>query len=237
MGIETEVGGVSAVDRKHQRLADHVIDELLSQIRNGSSLPGQRLPPEPELAKQLGVSRGTLREATIELSRMGYLDVRQGIGTFVTVPDRRAVLRPFKTLLLEVPRLRGELLQFRRIIEPEVAALAAANATEQDVARLRGLVSKQQTMASKNRRTHKADANFHRELARIADNSLVLDFLDALREVFEEHRYEGPTDVTVEQHAAIVDAIAAGDEEAARRAAAKHLDWVMSGALADDFIV
>lgn len=237
MGIEAEVGGVSAVGRKHQRLADHVIDELLSQIRNGSFRPGQRLPPEPELAKQLGVSRGTLREATMELSRMGYLDVRQGIGTFVTVPDRRAVLRPFKTLLLEVPRLRGELLQFRRMIEPEVAALAAANATEQDVARLRDLVAKQQATASKNRRTHKADAHFHRELARIADNSLVLDFLDALREIFEEHRYEGPTDETVHQHAAIVDAIAAGDEGAARRAAAEHLDWVMTGALADDFIV
>ena len=91
--------GVAGIGRKHQRLADVVIDELLAKFRSGALEPGERLPPEPELAKQLGVSRGTLREATMELSRMGYLDVRQGAGTFVTVPDRRAVLRPFKTLL------------------------------------------------------------------------------------------------------------------------------------------
>jgi len=92
------------------------------------------------------------------------------------VPDRRAVLRPFKTLLLEVPRLRGELLQFRRIIEPEVAGLDAGKATQQDVARLRDLVARQEEATSLNRRTHKLDASFHRELARIADNQLVLDF-------------------------------------------------------------
>ena len=118
-----------------------------------------------------------------------------------------------------------------------VAGLAAGKATPQDVARLRDLVARQEEAASLNRRTHKLDASFHRELARIADNQLVLDFLDALREILEEHRYEGPMGETVQQHSKIVDAVAAGDSAGARQATVEHLDWVMRGALADEFFV
>lgn len=229
------MGGTENAARRPRKLADFVIEELLEQFRQGVLQPGQRLPPENELAAELGVSRGTLREATMELSRRGYLDVRQGAGTFVTKPDPRAVLRPIKSLLLETPRLRSELLQFRRLLEPEVASLAAERATENDVRRLRELIDRQRRAGVRRAGANRADARFHRELARIAGNQLVLDFLDALHEILERHRYEGALDETVRQHEAIVEAVARRDPAAARRATAEHLDWVMAEASANEF--
>lgn len=122
------------------RLYQHVADQLASRIVNGDFAGGSRLPPEAVLAKRLGVSRPTVREAFIMLETLGLIEVRNGVGAFVR-DDRPLEMHAFGTL--GGPAVPGPYEQFqaREIIEPGVAALATINATREEVDQLDGLVS------------------------------------------------------------------------------------------------
>src|SRR5690625_5250925 len=98
---------------------------MLEMIRDGVLKRGLRLPPERQLAEAFGVSRATLRDAVGRLQLLGYLEVRQGDGTIVRMPDGATLSLPFRNLLLSHAHLGEDLLEFRLLLEPEVAALAA----------------------------------------------------------------------------------------------------------------
>src|SRR5918911_1729125 len=118
-------------------LTDEAIEQIRNLIRSGSLPPGSRLPPENELAAQLGLSRNSMREAVKALEMVRVLDVRRGDGTYVTSLEPR--------LLLEGLGLAVELLQddsilsvveVRRLLEPPATGLAAARITDEGLARL-----------------------------------------------------------------------------------------------------
>jgi GntR family transcriptional repressor for pyruvate dehydrogenase complex len=111
---------------KRPKLHDMVLEELLAMIRRGDLAAGERLPPEPALSEQFGISRGTFRAATQELSKLGYVEVRQGDGSYLRNPDKDILAQPFRALLAGEPHLASESLQFRRSLEPEVAKRAAS---------------------------------------------------------------------------------------------------------------
>lgn len=119
---------------KRTKLADIVADNLLQMFREGELHPGQKLPAERDLAVRYGVSRASLRDAIRHLELLGYLEVRQGEGTFVRTPDGQTLTRPFQSVLSSQPQLADDLVEFRFLLEPEVAALAAKHCTEEDVA-------------------------------------------------------------------------------------------------------
>jgi GntR family transcriptional repressor for pyruvate dehydrogenase complex len=103
---------------------DVVIQELKRLVVEGALGPGSRLPIEKELAAQLGVSRGSLREGVRALVHLGVLETRQGDGTYVTELDAGRLLSSLG-FLAELPTNAAELLSVRRILEAESAALAA----------------------------------------------------------------------------------------------------------------
>ncbi len=215
---------------KRRKVSDEVRDAILAMIRDGELSEGDRLPPERDLANQFGVSRTTLRDAIRELELLGYLAVRQGGGTAVRNPGGETLATPFRTLLRDQPHLAEDLLQFRHMLEPEVAALAATRCSEEDAAELRSALERQRKLVHAGRRLLAEDVGFHRLIARVAGNTTVLHVLNTLQAMLHELRSRMLTgdqpELALRQHTDIANAIIDGDPGAARRAAHVHLEAV-----------
>jgi GntR family transcriptional repressor for pyruvate dehydrogenase complex len=117
------------------------IDNIRAMIRSGELSPGERLPPEQELAERLGVSRGSLREAVRALSQINVLDVRRGDGTYVTslAPGELLSGMVFAMELLQVQGLE-EVVEVRRLLLPPAAALAAQRVTEEQLTKMHAVI-------------------------------------------------------------------------------------------------
>ena len=124
-----------------QRVAEEIVDQLRSLILTGRYAAGDKLPPERQLAKELGVNRASLREALKKLEHMGLVKIRQGDGTRVQDFMASAGIELLSHIIplaqsgaqLELVR---DVMEFRRMYGREVARLAAERATDEDVARL-----------------------------------------------------------------------------------------------------
>jgi GntR family transcriptional repressor for pyruvate dehydrogenase complex len=117
------------------------IDSIRAMIRSGELEPGDRLPPENELAERLGVSRGSLREAVRALSQIKVLDVRRGDGTYVTSLSPNELLSGL-VFAMELLQSQGleEVLEVRRLLLPPAVALAAQRATDEQIAEMHRVV-------------------------------------------------------------------------------------------------
>ena len=218
-------------------MADDVRDALLALLQAGELGPGDRLPSERDLASRFGVSRTTLRGALRELEMLGYLRSRQGDGTVVHEPGGEAVARPFRTLLRGRPHLGEDLVEFRRILEPEVAALAAERCGPATAQVLTASLERQRRIAARGGRLLDEDVAFHRAVAAAAGNATILHVLDALQTLLREMRAQllsgDRPDVALAQHEAIARAILAGKPDAARRAAMDHVEAVRRSLVTD----
>jgi DNA-binding FadR family transcriptional regulator len=161
-------------------LTDQAIIKIKNMIAEGVLVPGSRLPPEAELAKQLGLSRNSLREGVKALELMRVLDVRQGDGTYVT-SLRSDVLLEAVTFGLELHQ-DDSVLQFhevRELLEPEVAAKAAALITDEELARLEDCLEEMKATNNPEELIQK-DIAFHRLIADAARNPALTGILDAM---------------------------------------------------------
>lgn len=214
------------------RVVDQARDALAAFVRNAPE--GSKLPPERELAQKLGVSRTTLRDGVSRLALLGLLEVRHGDGTYVRSPDASQLALPFRSLLEYNPEAPGELLALKRLLEPELAAAAARNATDEDVAALRGAVQQERSelvrQGEKRRpgRRQAARCSLETLMITAAGPSLVGTLVnlatELLRPSLTEHLPPAFRQLAVEQRAAIVEAIAVGEPEAARGAMELHLN-------------
>jgi GntR family transcriptional regulator, transcriptional repressor for pyruvate dehydrogenase complex len=215
--------------RKRTKLHDGVVEDMLALIRQGEFKMGERLPTEPELSERFDVSRGTLRAAIQELVRLGYVEVHQGDGTYLRSPDNETLAQPFQALLASEPFLASELLQLRRLLEPEIARLAAKKCTKADADILRELLEEQRSRTAKGETLAAQDLAFHHEIARIADNNLIRKILTMLHSLLKDLRYQALLSdeaKTVRQHQKIAEAIIKRDSEKAKSEMMKHLESV-----------
>ncbi len=209
-----------------RRLYRQIADQLAQLIASGEFPAGSRLPAERELAVSLGVSRTSVREAIISLEMGGLVEVRVGTGIFVTRPPEGtsraggdAGPGPF------------ELLAARKLIEGEIAALAAKVATADDAAALRQSVERLEASVNDFAAREAEDRDFHRRLARATGNGslelVVLGLWDQRAELWgrlQQHFHTADlTERTIRDHAAIAAAVAARDPEGARAAMHRHL--------------
>jgi GntR family transcriptional repressor for pyruvate dehydrogenase complex len=219
--------------RSKGRLVDRVVDKIQGLIIDGQLKPGIKLPPEIELAEQMGVSRTVLREAMSVLMTKGLLETKPGVGTIVREMSRDQVVEPL-TLLFQI-RHGGvafeDLHQVRSILEVEIAGLAAMEATEADIAGLEQLMIEME-MNKDNADVFAArDADFHQALAYSTYNPLLDNLVGIIRDLLEGHimqvvRYIDPQIYVLPFHRQILDKIAAKDKEGARQAMLDHLNQV-----------
>src|SRR6476469_3218459 len=148
-------------------VTEDAIEQIRGFVASGEWGPGTRLPREADLAKQLGLSRNSLREAVRALSLARVLEVRQGDGTYVSSLDPGELLEP---TLSATHLLRGrtvlELFEVRRMLEPEAAAMAAQRADADTIAALRAELDRMVAAGDSADELVEADAAFHDVVAR-----------------------------------------------------------------------
>lgn len=215
-----------------RRLHAHVVDALLRRIVGGELPPETLLPTEPEMSARFGVSRAVVREALRVLGEKGLIDVRHGSGTRVTIPER---WDPFDPAILAVMRERGpdphvlrDLLEARKIVECEVAALAAERADATVCAELDATLATMRGSLDDPPRFVTGDSAFHLTLLRAARNRVLermtqpmhalLSYAQALTDAIP-----GILARALADHEAIADAVRRHDPAAARSAMRNHL--------------
>lgn len=216
-----------------QKRYEVVAAALAKSIVDGVYQPGQRLPPERELAEKFKVSRPTIREAIIALDIQGLIGARHGSGIYVKAA---APIRPMSELDIGA----FELTEARRLFEGEAAALAATAITDQEIKQLEKLL---RAMRGENRRKEpgeKADRAFHVTIAKATRNGAIVDVVEHLWDVRErsplckaifQRARDGGSQPMVDEHQLVLDALRARDPSAARKAMRAHLERVIVGLL------
>lgn len=223
--------GTGAGRLGRETLADRLAERLWTQIDQGELASGDRLPTEASLAGVHGVSRSVVREAMHRLKSRGLVVARQGSGVFVSRPSEHKPLE-FDPAVLESMTAVAHVIEIRRTLEGEMAALAAARATRAQIAGLQHALVAIDEAVVKGRDGVAEDLGFHRMIADATGNpqfSLLLGFLEQyLRENMRitrgnEARRSDFMAQVCKEHRSIVDAIAQHDVTGARRAAIRHL--------------
>ncbi|MFE2722600.1 FadR/GntR family transcriptional regulator [Kitasatospora sp. NPDC059327] len=217
---------------------DDAVAKIRELVRTGELRPGQRLPPEQELAAQLGMSRNSLREAVKVLEAARVVVVRQGDGTYVTSLSPRIL---FEGIGVGVELLQGqhllEVLEVRRMLEPAATAAAALRLTEPGLATVRAHLEAMAETADEAEAMVAHDMAFHRSIVAAAGNEFLVSILDGIAQstlrvrVWRGLLHSSAAERTLTEHRAIVAALEQRDPLVAHAAATMHIatsvKWLM----------
>lgn len=213
------------------RRYEQVAAQIQRLVNEGVLKPGDKLPPERELARQFGVGRSSLRDAIRTLEVMGVVESRHGAGTVIRDLDTDTLVVPLASALLRKREMVAELLEVRRMIEPALAARAARNATAEQIATMEEILARQLAKVRRGEPTIEEDSEFHAALVHAARNSVVLRVLDVLMDLLRESRAKslqspGRLEKSCAGHLRILRAIKRRDSAAAEAAVKKHLQEI-----------
>ena len=229
MAVSANAYGLQSIERP-PKLSELIETQLRDAIAKNVFREEEALPSENELAKLFGVSRNVIREALLTLDIKGILEVRKGKGAFVVKPSINDVLDPFSRLVNYKCGNEGlkHILAVRQMIEPTVAVLAAAQRTDEDIARLQENLKMMETFKSDKVKISHYDIDFHNTVSWAAKNPLIPIVLEPIFHVL--YKFHPPifydpqiAETTVEYHRRIFRAIEQRDGNAAREAMAAHL--------------
>jgi GntR family transcriptional repressor for pyruvate dehydrogenase complex len=213
------------------KVFERVAEQIEKRILDGELRVGDRLPTERELAEQFQVSRTAVREAMKILAQKGLVDMRPGRGTIV-VDGARAAMENSIGLLMKMKS--GEvgssdnLVEVRAILETEIAALAAARATEKEIVAMREAIRVMDESLTDADAFIVADNNFHEALAQATQNALILTLLNSIVNLLSEQRKQifmvdgGPQRGQM-HHRRILECVIRRDPASARAAMGAHL--------------
>lgn len=218
-------------------VTNDAIEHIKAMIIRGDLSPGDRLPPEKELAENLGLSRSSLREAIKALVFIRVLDVRQGNGTYVTSLEPKFLLEALSFALdIHEDSSLLEIFEVRRMLESQATGLAAQAATPEDVAALRFESAEVASHSDDWELLVEHDVRFHKMISHLAGNDYLAGLIDGLTpktlraRVWRVITQEGAVERTLREHDMIIDAIEAGNPDLAIAVATVHIsgveDWL-----------
>ena len=218
------------------RLYQEITEQIQMLIEGGQLKHGDQLPPERRLAEIFQVSRHSVREAIRTLEEKNVLKSRMGSGTYIIMEDEPMIVDFLAQAIHKEKNKLAEIFQFRRMIEPQIAALAAQQVSESDVSELLDLLERQKRTGTDFRTAIELDQAFHLTLARAAKNGILLKVVERLNDILSESRVQisqaqGRLKRSVAGHARIIQAVAGGDSEKAAKAMEEHLKQVEEYAL------
>lgn len=222
---------------KQERLSSVIARQLERMILEGVLNPGDRLPPERELAEELEVSRPSLREALQKLEASGLLETRHGGGTFVRNAIAAAITEPLAEVFQRHPETALDFLELRGTLDGMSAYYAALRGTDDDRKMISQRFEAMETAHGLDDPSEEAerDADFHMSLAEASHNIILLHVMRGLLALLRKdvvfnrmqlYTCPGARDELLEQHRAIFDAVMTGHPEAARQAAQHHMAHV-----------
>jgi GntR family transcriptional repressor for pyruvate dehydrogenase complex len=219
--------------QESEALSGRIITQITDALVKGELKPGEKLPPERDLAEQFNVSRTVIRDAIKTLAGRGLLQVRHGSGIFVATAEESTtgLTRALSnTLLLQGSGLR-DLFEVRKVLERRAAELAAENRTPEHLERLKNIVGDARRHPNNFEVLSERDAQFHVAVAEASQNLVLVRVMLTLLDLLEKSRLEslsipGRAQLSLTDHAKIIEEIEDGDAEGAARAMVKHLNSV-----------
>lgn len=216
------------------RLYEQVAEQITAWITDAGLGVGDRLPPERELAQQLGVSRATLSQALVALEVIGAVTVRHGDGTVISQTTAGTIAQAIREHADRLP----EILETRDALETKIAALAAQRRTDEDLARIEAALAAMAAEIAAGGRGIDGDERFHAAVTAASHSALLARLMVEIGALVRETRIESLSQpdrpqASLAGHRAIAAAIAAGDATAAARAMQDHIGLVSEVALLD----
>lgn len=242
---ENRSGARGSKELARTTLSQQLSDELIETIVVAGLRPNDKLPSEAALAERFGVSRPIVREALRGLSALGLIATSSGKQAVVARVDPGLVSLFFRWAVYSEGATLSHVLEVRRGLEVQVAQLAAAQRTSEDIAELDRVVSGMRAALERGdvSRHLELDLQFHMALARAARNPLLEYLLSSLREVAaatiqEAQQYADRVQTETDQdtHEAVFKAVRRGSVDVARRAMAKHFDDALARATAEQAV-
>lgn len=216
---------------KKSAISEDITARLLTMIKEGELKPGAKLPPERELAEMMQVSRPSLREALRALSIMNIIEIRQGDGTYVTSLEPELLVEHLDFVFSLSDTTIIELFKARRIVEVGLAAMAAEQITDEEIAKLEDCLTHSIENVDNHAAFLQADVELHETIVDAARNPFLKRFMASIYHLGRASRSRtveipGVVNQVVEDHRAIVAAMKARDPEKARQAMLQHLNNV-----------
>ncbi len=219
-----------------KKLSEEIVNQIKELISRGDLGPGQRIPSERELATLLGVSRPSVREAIMVLDAMGFLESRQGGGTYVRSLADVTMADPLADMVEQRnPRMLHALTEVRIGLETWSAYLAAKRAEKPDLDQMRKLYTIMEKLAENGGWDPEIDFQFHLAITAATHNTLQVHVLNTVQNLFQNtimtalgefYSKEGYIDLLLNHHREILEAIEAHDPDRARKWMLKHLTLV-----------
>jgi len=210
------------------RVSQGVIEQVRDLITSGQLRSGDRLPAERELAQALSVSRSAVREAIRAMEFLGLVESRAGEGTFVATAMGNLERDPITASLFEEWSTQRKMFEVRRVIEPDLAALAARRATAGRLEKLRAILSEQEGEVQRGQTGMKQDTMFHYMIAEATGNEILVRIVDNLMDLLSKTReaslqHDERPARSLKQHRAILRAIEARNPRATERQMRDHI--------------
>ena len=213
---------------KKAKVYEEIVAKIKDMVEKGRFKSGDQLPVERELAEVFRVSRSSVREAFRSLESQGFIQSRQGDGTYIARQPVESLVRPLASVILTEKDDQMELFEMRRMIEPDLAYLAAERATEEEIAMMEKVLDLQQEQIDRGEYETDVDRNFHYIMARAARNKALLRITDNIIDLLAESReqylqVEGRPQKSILRHREVLEAIRARDPERAERCMLEHV--------------
>ncbi len=212
-------------------VAEDIVAQLLSMIREKKLRSGDKLPPKRDLAVMMDVSRPSLREALRTLSVMGIINLRHGSGIYVTALEPAKLVEHLDFVFSLDDSTYVQLFETRKALEPPICALAAQRITEEEIAQLEECLSRSRMGLIDYEAYLQADLDLHEIIAIAARNPLLQRFMSSLRSLGKASRKRtatlpGVVEQTIQDHQRIIQALREHQPEVAHRAMLVHLEHV-----------
>lgn len=222
---------------KTQRVYTQIVDQILDLIRAGEFPDGTQLPPERDLAEQLGVSRASLREALSALQILGLVETKPGQGTFICAEKIPSLLQVEASWLYEEEESPFAILQARKTVEPHIASLAARQRSDASLKRLDEILNSVEADPSDRIIFTEGDRKFHKAIAEATGNPVLVSMMSIVYELMGHKLWltlmmdstlatVGRVQEALVEHRRVYEAIKAQDETAAADRMNEHLERV-----------
>lgn len=213
---------------KKTKVYEEIVAKIKDMIEKGRLKSGDQLPVERELAEIFHVSRSSVREALRSLETQGFLECRQGDGTYIASHPVESLVSPLASVIFSEKDGQMELFEMRRLIEPQIAFLAAERATQEEIESMEEALTLQEEEVARGESGTDTDKKFHYVMAKATKNKVFLRIMDNIMELLAESRdkylqVEGRPGKSITRHRLILNAIKAGDRERAERLMREHL--------------
>jgi len=210
---------------------EQIVEQVQALIEKGRLKHGDQLPAERELASIFKVSRHSVREAIRVLEQQRVLKSKPGSGTFIILENESSVVESLAGAIIREKNTLAEIFQFRELLEPQIAGLAASNARKEDIRILEALVERQQKELDNIMVSKELDEKFHLALARATGNAVLMQLVELFGHIVLKSRHENSRSLhrnrlSVTGHKKILQAVKKGDAQAASMLMAGHLQTI-----------